>query len=55
MKIERRKQGQINEVQVRRFLQGNNMDGLSGSKSFLFMPYVCMLVICKAKGLRCNE
>ena len=45
----------IFQVQVRCFLQGNSMDGLSESKSFLFMLYVCMFAICKAKGLRCNE
>ncbi|CAL5443307.1 unnamed protein product [Camellia sinensis] len=42
-------------VQVKCFLQDSSVDGLSGSKSFLIMPYVCMFVICKAKGLRCNE
>ncbi|KAL7213441.1 hypothetical protein ACSBR2_016047 [Camellia fascicularis] len=43
------------EVHVNYFLQGNSMGGLLGSKGFLFMPYVCMFVICEAEGLRCNE
>ncbi|CAL5362263.1 unnamed protein product [Camellia sinensis] len=43
------------EVQVKYFLQSNSMGGLLGSNGFLFMPYVCMFVICKTEGLRCNE
>ncbi|XP_028125432.1 phosphoinositide phospholipase C 4-like isoform X2 [Camellia sinensis] len=43
------------QVRMRCFLQGNSVDGFSGSKSFLIMSCGVYVGICEAKGLRCNE